>query len=48
MIQAIKNSSLTNVQVRTLNIRAKELEYWKTTFKTMAGQSAMLAGKYDR
>jgi len=27
-----------------LNIREKELNYWSTTFQTMAGQSALLAG----
>ena len=32
------------MQVRTLAIRQKELEYWQSTFKTMAGQSAMLTG----
>jgi hypothetical protein len=30
--------------VRTQSIRQKELEYWVSTFKTMAGQSAMLTG----
>jgi len=44
MIQAIKNERLTGVQVRTLEIRYKELDFWKTTFTTMAGQSAMLTG----
>ena len=44
MIQAYKNTTLTGVQVRTLAIRQKELEYWRSTFQTMAGQSAMLTG----
>lgn len=44
MIQAIKNTTLTEVQVRTLAIRQKELDYWQKTFNTMARQSAMLAG----
>ena len=30
--------------MKTLTIRQKELEYWVSTFKTMAGQSAMLTG----
>lgn len=44
MINAIKNSTLTDLQVKTLNIREKELDYWSTTFHTMASQSALLAG----
>ena len=44
MINAIKNSTLTDLQVKTLNIREKELNYWSTTFQTMASQSALLAG----
>jgi hypothetical protein len=44
MINAIKNSTLTDLQVKSLNIREKELNYWTTTFQTMAGQSALLAG----
>ena len=44
MIQAIKNTTLTDLQVKTLNIREKELTYWSTTFQTMGSQSAMLAG----
>lgn len=32
MIQAYKNTTLTGVQVRTLAIRQKELEYWRSTF----------------
>jgi len=44
MITAIKNSTLTELQVKTLNIREKELNYWSTTFQTMASQSALLAG----
>ena len=44
MINAIKNSTLTELQVKTLNIREKELNYWSTTFHTMASQSALLAG----
>ena len=44
MINAIKNSTLTDLQVKTLNIREKELNYWSTTFHTMASQSALLAG----
>ena len=44
MINAIKNSTLTDLQVKTLNIREKELNYWSTTFQTMASQSAILAG----
>lgn len=44
MIQAIKNTTLTDLQVKTLNIREKELNYWQTTFQTMASQSALLAG----
>ena len=45
MIGAIKNARLTDLQVKTLNIREKELEYWSSTFKVMASQSALLAGK---
>ena len=44
MIQAIKNTTLTDLQVKTLNIREKELNYWSATFQTMASQSALLAG----
>ena len=44
MISAIKNSTLTDLQVRTLGIREKELNYWTSTFQTMASQSALLAG----
>ena len=44
MINAIKNSALTELQVKSLNIRERELNYWSTTFQTMAGQSALLAG----
>ena len=44
MINAIKNSTLTDLQVKTLGIREKELNYWSTTFHTMASQSALLAG----
>ena len=44
MINAIKNSTLTELQVKTLNIRWKELDYWSLTFKTIAAQSALLAG----
>ena len=44
MITAIKNSTLTDLQVKTLNIREKELNYWSSTFQTMASQSALLAG----
>ena len=44
MIHAIKNSTLTDLQVKSLNIREKELNYWSTTFHTMASQSALLAG----
>jgi hypothetical protein len=44
MIGAIKNTTLTNLQVNTLNIREKELNYWSATFQTMASQSALLAG----
>ena len=32
------------MQVKTLEIRYKELDFWKNTFTTMAGQSAMLTG----
>ena len=46
MIQAIKNTTLTDLQVKSLNIREKELNYWSTTFQTMASQSALLAGRY--
>ena len=46
MIQAIKNATLTDLQVKTLNIREKELTYWSSTFQTMAGQSALLAGNH--
>mmetsp|Transcript_20265 Transcript_20265/g.14952 ORF Transcript_20265/g.14952 Transcript_20265/m.14952 type:complete len:88 (+) Transcript_20265:3-266(+) len=44
MIQAIKNTTLTDLQVKTLKIREKELTYWSTTFSTMATQSALLTG----
>ena len=44
MIHAIKNSTLTDLQVKSLAIREKELTYWQTTFQTMASQSALLAG----
>jgi len=44
MISAIKNSTLTDLQVKSLNIREKELNYWSSTFQTMASQSALLAG----
>ena len=44
MIKAFKNSTLTELQVKTLNIRWKELDYWSLTFKTIAAQSALLAG----
>ena len=44
MIGAIKNTALTDLQVKSLGIREKELTYWSTTFSTMASQSAMLAG----
>jgi len=44
MIQAIKNTTLTAVQVKTLEIREKELNYWSMTFQTMGSQSALLAG----
>ena len=36
MIQAIKNTTLTDLQVKTLRIRERELTYWATTFQTMA------------
>ena len=45
MINAIKNSTLTDLQVKTLEIREKELTYYQTIFHTMASQSALLAGK---
>ena len=45
MISAIKNSSLTGLQVKTLEIREKELTYYADIFKAMASQSALLAGK---
>jgi hypothetical protein len=45
MIQAIKNTTLTDLQVKTLNIRERELNYWQATFQTMASQGALLAGK---
>ena len=32
MIQAIKNTTLTDLQVKSLNIREKELTYWANTF----------------
>ena len=44
MIGAIKDSTLTALQVKTLNIREKEITYYSTTFQTMAAQSALLAG----
>ena len=44
MIKAVKNSTLTDLQVKSLNIRWKELDYWSLTFKTIAAQSALLAG----
>ena len=44
MIQAIKNTTLTDLQVKTLKIRERELNYWATTFQTMAMQSALIAG----
>lgn len=44
MLGAIKNSTLSDLQVKSLNIREKELQYWSMTFSTMAGQSALLAG----
>ena len=47
MIQAIKNTTLTDLQVKSLNIREKELTYWANTFQTMASQSALLAGKLN-
>ena len=36
MINAIKNSTLTDLQVKTLEIREKEIDYYQTIFKTMA------------
>ena len=45
MISAIKNSTLTDLQVKTLEIREKEITYYSTVFRTMASQSALLAGK---
>ena len=47
MISSVKNSALTDLQVRTLNIREKELNYWSSTFKSMASMSALLAGKFQ-
>lgn len=44
MLKAIKTGTLTELQVRTLNIREKELNYWTTTFSTMATMSALIAG----
>ena len=44
MLQAIQDTTLTGVHVKRLSIREKEMEYWANTFKTMASQSAMLAG----
>jgi len=44
MIAAIKNTALTDLQVKSLGIREKELNYWSATFQTMASQSALLAG----
>lgn len=46
MISSVKNSALTDLQVRTLNIREKELNYWSSTFRSMASQSALIAGKF--
>ncbi len=44
MLVAIKNNTLTDLQLKSLKIREKELDYWKTTFQTMGTQSALLAG----
>lgn len=44
MIQAIKNDSLTTLQVMTLSIRIKELELHKDNFKLMGITSALIAG----
>jgi hypothetical protein len=44
MLQAFKNETLTDLQVRTLAIREKELNFWTMCFSTMATQAALLSG----
>jgi len=44
MLQAYKNDTLTDLQVRTLSIREKELNFWNMCLSTMARQGALIAG----
>lgn len=44
MLQAYKNDTLTDLQVKTLSIREKELNFWNMCLSTMARQGALIAG----
>jgi len=45
MLQAFKNDTLTELQVRTLKTREKELNFWNMCLSIMATQGALIAGE---
>lgn len=44
MLQAFKNDTQMELQVKSLGIREKELNYWNMCLSTMARQGALIAG----